>query len=60
MAMAYWMVYRKIVGNKKPMLINNMGSNIGGGGEIRTHGRSPYDGFQDRCLQPLGHSSATA
>ena len=28
-----------------------------GGGEIRTHGELPHDGFQDRCLQPLGHTS---
>jgi hypothetical protein len=32
-------------------------SKISGGGGIRTHeGRSPA-GFQDRCLQPLGHPS---
>lgn len=31
----------------------------GGGGEIRTLERLPVDGFQDRCLQPLGHPSAT-
>ena len=31
----------------------------GGGGEIRTHGRGlPYNDFQDRRLQPLGHPSA--
>src|SRR5690606_8675224 len=29
----------------------------GGGGEIRTHGRLPVAGFQDRCLKPLGHAS---
>jgi hypothetical protein len=29
----------------------------GGGGEIRTHGRLPYNDFQDRRLQPLGHPS---
>ena len=28
-----------------------------GGGGIRTHGRSPYAGFQDQFLQPLGHPS---
>ena len=31
---------------------------VDGGGGIRTPGRSPYGGFQDRCLQPLGHSSS--
>ena len=30
----------------------------GGGGEIRTPGRFPVAGFQDRCLKPLGHPSA--
>ena len=30
----------------------------GGGGEIRTHGRLPYNDFQDRRLQPLGHPSS--
>ena len=29
----------------------------GGEGEIRTHGRFPYAGFQDRYLKPLGHFS---
>lgn len=29
----------------------------GGGGEIRTLEWFPIAGFQDRCLQPLGHSS---
>lgn len=28
-----------------------------GGGGIRTHERLRVDGFQDRCLQPLGHPS---
>ncbi len=28
-----------------------------GESEIRTHGELPHDGFQDRCLQPLGHLS---
>lgn len=31
--------------------------NFGGSGEIRTHGELPHDGFQDRCLKPLGHTS---
>jgi hypothetical protein len=31
--------------------------NSSGRGEIRTHGELPHDGFQDRCLKPLGHSS---
>ena len=29
----------------------------GGEGGIRTHGRSPYAGFQDQYLKPLGHLS---
>ena len=30
----------------------------GGGGRIRTHGEGqPHNGFQDRRLKPLGHSS---
>src|SRR5438046_2184609 len=29
----------------------------GGSGGIRTHERLPVAGFQDRCLQPLGHAS---
>ena len=29
----------------------------GGSGEIRTHDELPHAGFQDRCLQPLGHTS---
>ena len=40
------------------MLINSMALNSGGGGEIRTLGWFPIGGFQDRCLQPLGHPSA--
>ncbi len=32
--------------------------NFGGGGEIRTHGGlSTLDGFQDRCIKPLCHTS---
>ena len=31
---------------------------FGGGGEIRTRGGLPHDGFQDRCLKPLGYPSA--
>ena len=30
----------------------------GGGGGIRTPGELPHNGFQDRRLRPLGHSSA--
>ncbi len=30
---------------------------FGGRGGIRTHEWFPIAGFQDRCLQPLGHSS---
>ena len=29
----------------------------GGSGGIRTHGTLRYDGFQDRCLKPLSHTS---
>lgn len=29
----------------------------GGRGEIRTRDTFQYDGFQDRCLKPLGHPS---
>ena len=36
----------------RPVLIN------GGEGGIRTHGRLPYDGFQDRSVRPLRHLSA--
>ena len=32
---------------------------LGGEGGIRTLGRSPYAGFQDRYHQPLGHLSVT-
>lgn len=28
-----------------------------GAGGIRTHGTLLFDGFQDRCLRPLGHRS---
>ena len=31
----------------------------GGGGEIRTHERLPFAGFQDRCNRPLCHTSQT-
>ena len=31
--------------------------NGGGSVEIRTLGQLPVDGFQDRCLKPLGHAS---
>jgi hypothetical protein len=32
----------------------------GGSGEIRTHGRLPVAGFQDRCNRPLCHASGAA
>lgn len=31
---------------------------VGGSEGIRTPGRLPYGGFQNRCLRPLGHASA--
>ena len=31
---------------------------FGGDSGIRTHGRFPFDGFQDRCLKPLSHISS--
>ena len=34
------------------------GARAGGGGGIRTPGTFRYNGFQDRRLKPLGHSSA--
>jgi hypothetical protein len=34
------------------------GINDGGEGGIRTHGDFRLGGFQDHCLQPLGHPSA--
>lgn len=37
--------------------INGFKNLNGGGGGIRTHGTLPHGGFQDRCLQPLGHPS---
>ena len=36
----------------------NHSAELGGGGRIRTHGEGlPHNGFQDRRLKPLGHSS---
>ena len=35
-------------------------SKDGGSAEIRTLGGSPLAGFQDRCFQPLSHTSAMA
>ena len=32
---------------------------FGGSGEIRTHGRFPVAGFQDRCNRPLCHASGS-
>ena len=43
---------------KSPRLINSLGLKFGGGVEIRTLGAVTLDGFQARCLKPLGHSSA--
>ena len=34
-----------------------VGTKYGGGDGIRTHGPVTVDGFQDRCLKPLGHTS---
>jgi hypothetical protein len=35
----------------------SVGCRTTGGGGIRTHGMFPYNGFQDRRLQPLDHPS---
>lgn len=45
---------------KNPALEERGVRMYGGGAEIRTLERFPVDGFQDRCLQPLGHPSATS
>lgn len=37
--------------------LNSQVLRFGASSGIRTHGESPLDGFQDRCLQPLGHRS---
>ncbi len=46
------------IGRLWKMLEDVARSEDGGGGEIRTLGWFPIGGFQDRCLQPLGHPSA--
>lgn len=43
----------------KPLGYPSTGAIFGGEGEIRTRGKLPYDGFQDRCLKPLGHLSSS-
>ena len=40
-------------------MYKNLRKKNGGEGGIRTHGTFPYNGFQDRHLQPLGHLSIT-
>ncbi len=55
--MAYQMVHPKNHQKKKAMLINNIALNNGGSAEIRTLEPFRVAGFQDRCLQPLGHTS---
>ena len=48
---------------KRKMLVINCIALIGpkpcGGGEIRTPGTFQYDGFQDRSIKPLWHSSGS-
>ncbi len=42
---------------KKPSLPQGNEGKKRGGGEIRTPGTFQYDGFQDRSIKPLWHSS---
>src|SRR5450759_1690576 len=42
----------------RPESIARFGAGVGGGGGIRTPGTFRFNGFQDRRLKPLGHSSA--
>lgn len=37
--------------------LNILSNTIGGSGGIRTHGRFPVAGFQDRSFRPLSHTS---
>lgn len=62
----WWLCYiilNTVVGiecalEKNPKLFCLGLSYLGGGGEIRTHGGlSTHDGFQDRCIKPLCHTS---
>ena len=55
-AMAYWKPIKK----KKPKSHNDLGFMFGGSVEIRTLEPFRVAGFQDRCLQPLGHASNEA
>ena len=41
-------------------IFEHLRQRCGGETGIRTLGRSPYNGFQDRRLQPLGHLSSSA
>jgi hypothetical protein len=44
--------------NKKAPMANHRGKSfVCGGREIRTPGTFQYDGFQDRSIKPLWHSS---
>jgi hypothetical protein len=47
------------VKTKKYNIIMGLFAITGGGGEIRTHERLPFAGFQDRCNRPLCHTSST-
>ena len=42
----------------KYLILKYLALQSGGSGEIRTHGRlQTVAGFQDRCIQPLCHTS---
>ena len=43
---------------RQPFFFASLRRRAGGSGGIRTPGRLPYGGFQNRCLRPLGHASA--
>ncbi len=45
------------LGGRQPFFFASLRRRAGGSGGIRTPGRLPYGGFQNRCLRPLGHSS---
>ena len=48
----------EISGPSQKRRISIAGASLLCGGEgIRTPGKLPYGGFQNRCLRPLGHAS---